>query len=150
MAQSSEMSAAIVGSTGKQGDKVTEEPRTKCRLLIFERDARVRDACAKLADSLRCDLYSTAYIDNFEAIVRNFQPTGIVIDVGLFEHHGVELLQHIAVDVPGVSVLFLVGDDPRFAASAESFAWSVGLYVEGILQRPVSTTLLEQSLRRMA
>ena len=128
---------------------LTEEQRKQRRLLIFERDALVRDACAKVADSLDCVLYSSGYIDNFENIIRHFRPTGIIIDVGLFERNGIEPLRELAKSAPRVSVLLLAGDDPDFAASAEEFARSIGLRIEGSLPRPVSETQLEQSLRRM-
>ena len=127
----------------------TDEQRKQCRLLIFERDALVRDACAKVADSFDCALYSSGYIDNFKNIVRHFQPTGIVIDVGLFERSGIEPLRQLAKSAPRVSILFLAGDDPDFAASAEEFARSIGLRIEGSLPRPVSATQLAQSLKRM-
>ncbi len=122
----------------------------KCRMLIFERDALVRDTCAKLADNLDCDLYSTAYIDNFENIVRRFRPTSIVIDVGLLESDDMDLLRLIADDVPDAKVLFLSGDDAILAREAEGLARSVGLSVDGVLQRPVTEAALEQSLQRIA
>ncbi len=124
-----------------------DERAKRCRMMVFERDALVRDQCARLADSFDCDLYSSAYIENFETIVRSFQPTSIVIDLGLFEGRDNEPLRRIARHLPFVSVLFLAGEDAEFAASAEDFAWSIGLRVEAVLQRPVSDTLLEQSLR---
>ncbi|MDJ0700923.1 MAG: hypothetical protein QNJ07_13795 [Woeseiaceae bacterium] len=119
-------------------------------MLIFERDALVRDTCAKLADNLDCDLYSTAYIDNFENIVRRFRPTSIVIDVGLLESDDMDLLRLIADDVPDAKVLFLSGDDAILAREAEGLARSVGLSVDGVLQRPVTEAALEQSLQRIA
>lgn len=147
--QYSETLVAMAGPTRKQDDTLEEKQRRTCRLLIFERDALVRDTCARLADSLDCDLYSSAYIDNFESIVRRFEPSGIIMDIGLFDSDGIELLLLVAKHAPHVKVLFLAGDDIQLAESAEKLAWSIGLHVEANLQRPVSKTLLEQSLRRM-
>lgn len=146
----SEVLIAMAGSTRNEHHMLKEKQPKKCRLLIFERDSVVRDKCAGLAASLDCDLYSTTYIDNFEKVVRRFEPSGIVIDAGLFDNDSVELLRAIAEDAPDVKLLFLAGDDSEFDENAESLARSVGLHVEGLLRRPISDALLKESIRRIA
>lgn len=147
---SSEVLIAMAGSTRKERHMLKEKQRRKRRLLIFERDSVVRDKCAGLAANLDCDLYSTTYIDNFEKVVKRFEPSGIVIDAGLFDSDSVELLRAVAEDMPDVKLLFLAGDDSEFDEIAENLAQSVGLHVEGRLRRPISEALLKESIRRIA
>lgn len=127
-----------------------EKQIAKCRLLILEGDPDVRDTCAKFADKLNFDLYSTAYIDDIESVIRQFEPSGIVIDVGLFDGDGVELNDLVTKIAPPLKVLFLGGDNGHCVETAENLARTVGLHVEGNLQRPINETLLQQSLERMA
>ena len=118
----------------------------QCRLLIFASDALVRDACAKIADSLDYVLYSSAYIDNFESVVRHFKPTRLVIDVGLLNTGDMEVLGLAAADLPNVKILFLAAEDASFPKSAEALAQSMGLDVEGSLTRPIDEAALQVAL----
>jgi response regulator of citrate/malate metabolism len=126
-----------------------EKETAKCRLLILERDPHVRDTCAKLADNLDFDLYSTAFIEDIESVIGQFEPSGIVIDVGLFDDNGVKLYDLITQVALPLKVLFLAGDNGQCSEAADNLARAIGLHVEGNLQRPISETLLQQSLERM-
>lgn len=148
--QYSEALNAMAGPRKNEQDTLKAKQQKACRLLIFERDPFVRDKCARLAANLNCDLYSTAYIEDFEKVIGRFEPSCIVIDIGLLASDGLELLRVVAKDAPIVKILFLASDDSELDEAAEDLARSVGLHVQENLQRPVSETQLEQSLRRLA
>ena len=131
-------------------DMPSDERCPRRRLLILERNPCVRDTCGEALERFNCDLYSTAFVENVDKVVSRFEPNAIVIDVGLFDDDGVDLLEFVANTRPGVGFLFLADDDNDLAESAEKLARSRGLRVEACLPRPVDMALLKQSLRRMA
>lgn len=133
------------------GEKVAPaaEQRRDRRLLIVEGDPSVRDICGKIADELKCDVYLTSYIANIDNIVSKFQPSGILIDLGLFESYALELQELLLNTKPPLKILFLDGEDEELAKSAETQARSSGLNVEGNLERPVTEDRLEHALKRM-
>ena len=122
----------------------------RCGLLIFETDASVRDYCAVVASDLGCDLYSTAYVDNHAKIIREFAPSGLIIDVKLLSGNGEDMLEAAANSVPDTRVLLLAGDDRQQTRAAEARAASLGLFVDGVLTRPVSFEQLETFLNATA
>lgn len=140
--------AAVTQIMGE--DMVVEEDRGRDRrLLILAGDPYVRDACAALADELHCDLYSTAYVENIDNIVKKFQPKGIVIDLVLFEDDGIHLHELLLNAKPPLNILFLEGDDEELAPVAQTLAKAIGLNVKGSLRRPISENRLEHVLKKL-
>ena len=119
----------------------------RCGLLVFETDASVRDRCAVIASDVGCDLYSSGYVDNHDKVIREFAPAGLIIDVKLLSGNGDDdLLDAAARHVPDTRILLLAGDDRQQTRAAEARAASLGLFVDGTLERPVSDEQLETFL----
>lgn len=116
----------------------------RCGLLIFETDASVRDYCAVVASDMGCDLYSTGYVDNHEKVIREFAPAGLIIDVKLLSGNGDDMLVAAARHTPETRILLLAGDDRQQTRAAEARAASLGLFVDGTLDRPVSFEQLDK------
>lgn len=118
------------------------------RILIVEADADIRDACAGAAERLGCFVYSTAYIDDFESVMAQFQPSLVVLDINMLSRGGAELLNFIVDTQSDARLLLLAGKDRRLYESAKMLAASLGVQGARVMRKAPSRLDMLQVFQR--
>jgi len=130
---------------------VTQGPddKSSARLLVVDDEAVQRMLVAGAAATLGIAVDGAASLAEAEEYVRVFAYDAVVIDLGLGEHDGIELLRSLSAAGSNSVVVFVSGFDERVRQAAARLATALGLRVAGTLGKPLMVDHLVALLRSL-
>lgn len=119
------------------------------RLLVVDDEAVQRLLISQTAAALGITTDGAASLDEAVALVRTARYDAVVLDLGLREHDGVELLRHLRQAGSDATVVFVSAFDERVRQAAARLAGALGLRVAGTLGKPLDLHRLTGLLREL-
>jgi EAL domain-containing protein (putative c-di-GMP-specific phosphodiesterase class I) len=123
-------------------------PTDRNRLLVVDDQPDILDFIGQVARSLGFQAALAATPKQFRALLAEFDPTLIILDLQMPHADGIELIRDLGRQGTRASILISSGMDSRVLASAEQLGLSHGLKMAGVLQKPIMLTDLEAILER--
>lgn len=120
------------------------------RILIVDDEPAVRDYIATVASKLGFTVRTAGGAEEFSAVLPDFNPCALVLDLNIPGTDGIELVRQLAETGCDAEILLISGEDLRVILAAEKLASSKGLRVAGSLQKPLTLDDLNRSLRHIA
>lgn len=120
------------------------------RLLVMDDDPDVGEFYAQVGSDLGYEVLKLTDPLEFDAAVRRFRPTVIMLDLQMPGRDGIELLRDLSVvEDQQPKVLIASGLDSRVLTTASELGLSMGVHVEGAFCKPVALHDLELQLARL-
>lgn len=119
------------------------------RLIVIDDEPAVGTFIGRVARRAGFDVIVTADPGDFKQRVRSWRPALIVLDLGMPETDGIELLRFLADERVTARVLIVSGFDEKVLEAAERLGAARGLNMAGVLRKPVLIEELTQVLRRV-
>lgn len=118
------------------------------RLLILEDDAATSWVIQRLAEKEGYQVQTQASIRGAHALIQNFKPDILFLDLKLSGGDGVEILSRLDDDGSQLPIVIMSGFDYKILSSTGRMARELGLNIVATLQKPVQvgqiTELLQQ------
>lgn len=119
------------------------------RLLVIDDEPAVGAFIGRVARRAGFDVIVTADAADFKQRIRSWKPALVVLDLGMPETDGIELLRFLADERVTARILIISGFDERILDAAERLGAARGLNMAGVLRKPVLIEELTQTLRRV-
>ncbi len=119
------------------------------RLLVVDDEAVQRLLISQTAAALGITTDGAASLDEAVALVHAARYDAVVLDLGLREHDGVELLRHLRQAGSEATVVFVSAFDERVRQAAARLAGALGMRVAGTLGKPLNLHRLTRLLREL-
>ncbi|HEX4114088.1 MAG TPA: EAL domain-containing response regulator [Stellaceae bacterium] len=119
------------------------------RLIVIDDDPGVGIYVGRVARRAGFDVIVTADPADFKQRVRSWHPAVIILDLGMPEIDGVELLRFLADERVAARILILSGFDDKILDAANRLGTARGLNMAGVLRKPVLLEDLSHMLRRV-
>jgi EAL domain-containing protein (putative c-di-GMP-specific phosphodiesterase class I) len=119
------------------------------RLIVIDDEPAVGNFIGKVARRAGFDTIVTADPADFKQRVRSWQPGVIVLDLGMPETDGVEMLRFLADERATARILIISGFDDKILEAASRLGVARGLNMAGVLRKPVLIEELTHALRRV-
>ena len=119
------------------------------RLLVIDDEPAVGTFIGRVARRAGFDVIVTADAADFRQRVRGWKPALIVLDLGMPETDGIELLRFLADERATARILIISGFDEKILDAAERLGAARGLNMAGVLRKPVLIEELTQTLRKV-
>jgi EAL domain-containing protein (putative c-di-GMP-specific phosphodiesterase class I)/ActR/RegA family two-component response regulator len=131
--------------------KVTQAPpeNSAARLLVVDDEAVPRLIVARAAETLGIVTDAAATLAEAVKRVRAVVYDVVVLDLGLRDHDGVELLRSLHEVSSEAALVFVSGFDERVRQAAARLAGALGLRVAGTLGKPLRVEPLVTLLRTL-
>ena len=121
----------------------------KNRLLVVDDEPDILEFIAEVASDMGFEVAQAQSSNQFLALLDEFDPTVLVLDLQLPQTDGVELLRRLVRLRCRVPVLLISGVDRKIMSTTERLGVSGGLSMLGILQKPILIEHLEAKLREV-
>ena len=116
------------------------------RLVVLDDNESVNEIVAAVARRRGWEVKTTTRQAEFRALVRDFAPDGILLDLQLDETDGIEELHFLQGErYPGAIVL-MSGFDSRVLASAQKVGDSLGLMMPAVMEKPAPSARIAELL----
>jgi EAL domain-containing protein (putative c-di-GMP-specific phosphodiesterase class I)/DNA-binding CsgD family transcriptional regulator/CheY-like chemotaxis protein len=119
------------------------------RVLVFDDDAAVGRLVVRVARMAGLEAAAVTDADAFAQRLRSDAPQLVVLDLQLGATDGVEQLRWLAGRQFKGALILMSGFDPRVLGTAQALGKSLGLQVEGVLEKPLRVEELEAALARV-
>jgi EAL domain-containing protein (putative c-di-GMP-specific phosphodiesterase class I)/DNA-binding CsgD family transcriptional regulator len=119
------------------------------RILIFDDDAAIGRLIVRIATMSGLDATAVPNAEAFAKCLDTDPPQVIVLDLQLGDTDGIEQLRILAAAEYAGSLILMSGFDARVLETASAFAASLGLKVEGIVEKPVRPDDLRRIFERL-
>jgi len=119
------------------------------RLLVMDDDADVGAFFGQVGEDLGFEVRVMADPEKFAAVVMEFSPTVILLDLQMPGKDGIELLRELASLDRNPKVLIASGLDSRVLTTAQELGTSMGVDVAGAFCKPIALDELEVLLVRL-
>lgn len=135
------------GTRSVFGRKAASFPRqASSRLLIVEDQELLAEYMAIVADDLGWNAETAGSVRAVEQILDERHPAVLVLDLGLPDGDGVELLRYLSrVNYEG-AILIVSSCDDGILESCSRLAEHLGLRVAGRARKPISATIFAELL----
>lgn len=117
------------------------------RLLVVDDEPDVRELIVDVGQSVGFEVADAGSFDEFRAVMGQFDPTLIVLDLNMPETDGVEHLRYLAEQQSRATILLISGFDRRVLESARRLGMSQGLNLGEVLHKPVRVAEMRRRLR---
>ncbi|MDX2186285.1 MAG: response regulator [Opitutaceae bacterium] len=131
----------------KRGGRIMNDEQTaraKKRILVVDDDAMVRDVLVHTLETLGHDAQMVVDSRETLALVANFKPHAILLDIVMPDRDGFELLGELRIRHPEVPVIAMTGGGRMAASQLLRLATMLG--ATGILPKPFSLDAVEVTL----
>ncbi|MEO8466948.1 MAG: EAL domain-containing response regulator [Gammaproteobacteria bacterium] len=119
------------------------------RLLVMDDDADVGAFFGQVGEDLGFEVRILAEPEKFAAVVLEFSPTVILLDLQMPGKDGIELLRELASLDRNPKVLIASGLDSRVLTTAQELGTTMGVEVAGAFCKPIALDELEVLLVRL-
>ena len=116
------------------------------RLLVVDDQADILEFIATVAELVGYRVATAQSADRAFALLREFDPSLVILDLQMPDMDGVELIRQLATYGTRAPILISSGMDPRVLASVEQLGLTQGLNMIGTLQKPLALPDLESVL----
>lgn len=116
-------------------------------VLVLDDDPQVCSLLGKVATLLGFDVRALTDSADFTAVVEDFSPSVIIMDLKMPGVDGVQLLQSIKECACQASIIVVSGMDRRTLQTAAKLGRSYGLDIIGTMQKPLKVAELRALLR---
>jgi len=116
------------------------------RLLVVDDQADILEFIATVAELVGYRVATAQSADRAFALLREFDPSLVILDLQMPDVDGVELIRQLATYGTRAPILISSGMDPRVLASVEQLGLTQGLNMIGTLQKPLALPDLEAVL----
>jgi EAL domain-containing protein (putative c-di-GMP-specific phosphodiesterase class I) len=120
------------------------------RLIVLDDEPAVGTVIGKIARRAGYDVIVTSDGNDFKRRVRSWRPDMIVLDLGMPEIDGIEMLRHLADERVTARILIVSGFDEKILDAANRLGSARGLHMAGVLQKPVQIEELTELLKKVA
>jgi two-component system response regulator HydG len=86
-----------------------QDPAVRTKVLIIDDDEGVRKVCAAIVASARLTAHCAANGDEARTALSTVRPDYVLLDLGLPDCDGLDLLRHIRATTPGARVVMITG-----------------------------------------
>ncbi len=124
-------------------------PAGASRLLVIDDEPAVGTLVGRIARRVGFDVIVTTDPSDFKQRVRNWRPAVIILDLGMPDTDGVELLRFLAEERVTARILIVSGFDERILEAANRLGAARGLNMAGILRKPVTLEDLTALLKNI-
>jgi len=115
------------------GPSLIESKTTEPRILIVDDEATIRYMFRRILDIKEFASMQAADAAEARALIKNQSFDLVLCDIGMPGESGIDFIQYLVTDYPGIAVIMVTGiDDPEVAETA----LEIGAY--GYLVKPVS------------
>jgi len=121
---------------------------TASRLIVIDDEPAVGTFIGRVARRAGFDVIVTSDPADFKQRVRNWRPALIILDLGMPDIDGVELLRFLADERITARILIISGFDDKILDAANRLGAARGLNMAGVLRKPVLIEDLTQVLRK--
>lgn len=123
-------------------------PPKRCfmRLVVLDDNDSVNEIVASVARRRGWEVKTTTRQAEFRALVRDFAPDGILLDLQLDETDGIEELHFLQAERYPGAVVLMSGFDSRVLASAQKVGDSLGLMMPAIMEKPTPSARIAELL----
>lgn len=122
---------------------------TTNRLLMIDDEPAICEFVGTVAEGLGFEVQATGDADKFRVLVRDFEPTALILDLNMPGADGIELLRFLAEEQCQAHILVISGEDSRVLAAAQRLGTTQGLQMSGTLQKPVLLPVLRGALEKV-
>ena len=119
------------------------------RLLMIDDEPAICKFVGTVAKGLGFEVQTTGDASEFRRLVRDFEPTTLVLDLNMPGADGIELLRFLAEQQCKAHILVMSGEDARVLAAAQRLGSTHGLKMAGTLQKPVLMPVLQGALENV-
>jgi len=119
------------------------------RVLAFDDDPAVGRLVVRVATMAGIEATAVTNAEAFGQALRTAPPNLVLLDLQLGDTDGVEQLRLLADRHYTGALMLMSGFDARVLGTARALGQSLGLAVEGVLEKPLRVADLEQSLERV-
>jgi EAL domain-containing protein (putative c-di-GMP-specific phosphodiesterase class I) len=119
------------------------------RLIVIDDDPAVGTYVGRVARRAGFDVIVTADAADFKQRVRSWRPAVIILDLGMPETDGIELLRFLADERATARILIVSGFDDKILDAANRLGAARGLAMAGVLRKPVLIEDLTHVLRKV-
>lgn len=123
-------------------------PMRRPRLLILDDELATGETIRHIAQSAGFEAVHTTEPGTFLALVRDWTPEVIALDLIMPEMDGVEVIRQLAQSGCRASLIITSGVGHRILDAAERSAQAHGLNIAGVLPKPFRASLLRELLGR--
>ena len=123
---------------------------TANRVLVIDDDPEVGAMIGNIARQANFDVIVTIDPADFKQKVRSWRPAIIIMDLGMPDMDGIELLRHLADERVAARILIVSGFDQKILGMAERLGAARGLNMCGVVQKPVRNFDLTRILVNIA
>jgi CheY-like chemotaxis protein len=116
------------------------------RLLLIDDDQNMHDLIRRVAEGCGFEVRATCKPAEFLALVRDFDPDLIGLDIAMPDIDGIELLKTLAGSACRARVLIVSGLMPPFPDAAERLGQARGLNMVGTVSKPFRVEELRRIL----
>ncbi len=120
--------------------------KSKNRLLVVDDEPDILDFIEEVATEMGFEVATAQSANQFMALLDEFEPSVLALDLQLPHTDGVELLRRLVRRRCAVPVLLISGVDRKVMSTTERLGVSGGLSMLGILQKPILIEHLESKL----
>ena len=131
---------------GKKAPLASRQDRST--LLIVEDQELLAESMAIVADDLGWKAATAGSVRAVERILEVRHPAVLVLDLGLPDGDGVELLRYLSGIKYQGAILIVSSCDDSILESCSFLAEQLGLRVSGRARKPISATLFASMLRQ--
>jgi EAL domain-containing protein (putative c-di-GMP-specific phosphodiesterase class I)/ActR/RegA family two-component response regulator len=119
------------------------------RLIVIDDEPAVGNYMGRVARRAGFDVIVTTDAADFRQRVRTWQPGIIILDLGMPDIDGVEMLRFLADERVTARILIVSGFDGKILDAASRLGAARGLNMAGVLRKPVLIEELTHALRRV-
>ena len=119
------------------------------RLVVVDDEPAVGNFLGRVARRAGFDVIVTADPADFKLRVRSWQPDMIILDLGMPDTDGIEMLRFLADERVAARILIISGFDDKILDAANRLGAARGLNMAGVLRKPVLIEELTHVLRRV-
>ncbi len=119
------------------------------RVIVIDDEPAVGTFIGRVARRAGFDVIVTADAGDFKQRVRSWRPGLIVLDLGMPETDGIELLRFLADERITARILIISGFDEKILDAAERLGSARGLNMAGVLRKPVLIEELTEMLHKI-
>ncbi|HEY1936051.1 MAG TPA: EAL domain-containing protein [Acetobacteraceae bacterium] len=119
------------------------------RVLVFDDDAAVGRLVVRVAQMAGLEAAAVTDAEAFAQRLRSDAPQLVMLDLQLGATDGVEQLRWLAGQQFKGALILMSGFDPRVLGTTQALGKSLGLQVEGVLEKPVRVEQLESMMARV-
>ena len=119
------------------------------RVLVIDDDPSVAAVIGRIVRRSGYDVIVTADPADFRQRVRSWSPGIIILDLGMPETDGIELLRYLADEQVKARILIVSGFDRKVLEAAQRLGAARGLDMAGVLTKPVRAGTLTEALKNI-